>query len=88
MQTLIRIQSKGLVTIPKKVRDELDLQENSHLKVSVQNGKVVLEPARTRSYPIRIYSDAEIAQFLEYDKLDPKLAKKLEKKFGVDFFSE
>lgn len=87
MQTLIRVQSKGLITLPKKIRDELNLSENSHLKISIQNGKVVLDPLQVRSFPIRIYTDEEIEQFLEDDKLDPKLAKKLEQKFGKGFFS-
>mgnify|MGYP001559891256 CR=1 FL=1 len=82
MQTLVRIQPKGLITLPKKIRDQLNLSENSHLRISVQGGKVVLDPLQARSFPIRIYTDAEIDQFLKDDKLDPELAKKLDQKFG------
>ena len=88
MQTLVRVQSKGLITLPKKIRDEVGFQENSHLKITTENGRVILEPAKTFSSPIRVYTDEEIAQFLEDDKLDPDLAKKFDKKFGFKPFSK
>lgn len=86
MQTLVRLQPKGLITIPKKIRDAAGFVENSHLNISFQNGKVTLEPIRSYSYPIRSYTDEEIAQFLKDDKLDPKLARKLTQKFGFKPF--
>ncbi|MGH3804764.1 MAG: AbrB/MazE/SpoVT family DNA-binding domain-containing protein, partial [Pseudonocardiaceae bacterium] len=40
------IRTKGVVTLPLEVREELGLHEGDELIVSVQEGNVVLVPAR------------------------------------------
>lgn len=85
---IIVTSPRGTVTIPKKFRDAAGLSKQAVLTAFYQNGKFIFEPmTSTPTYPVREYSDAEIAQFLEDDKLDPKLAKKLDKKFGFKPFS-
>ncbi len=88
MQVLTITSPRGTITIPKKLRDLAELPKQAVLAVSYDNGKFILEPINSVApYPIREYTDAEIAQFLEDDKLDPLLAKKLDKKFGFKPFS-
>jgi antitoxin PrlF len=41
---LIRIRSKGQVTIPDDIRRAAHLSEGDYLAVSVQDGTIVLEP--------------------------------------------
>jgi antitoxin MazE len=40
----VRIKRKAQVTIPKKVMDQLGLDENDELDVYVENGRIVMEP--------------------------------------------
>ena len=87
-EKLVTLSSpRGTVTIPKKIRQKANLQENAILLASYSDGKIIFEPLPESPYPVREYTDAEIAQFLEDDKLDPKLAKKLDQKFGFKPFS-
>ncbi len=43
---LVRVKTKGQITIPKKVRDTLGLIEGDLLEIEVENGKGVFTPQR------------------------------------------
>ncbi|MCK4918173.1 MAG: AbrB/MazE/SpoVT family DNA-binding domain-containing protein [Candidatus Pacebacteria bacterium] len=47
MNTIARIQSRGTFTIPKKIRDVLDLSNGDMLNVNLKNKKIVIEPIKT-----------------------------------------
>lgn len=40
----VRLRSKGQVTIPTEILEQLDLTANTNLKVSVVDGRIVLIP--------------------------------------------
>ena len=40
----IKLQQRGLLTLPKKLRDALSLKEGQILTVQQTNGKIILEP--------------------------------------------
>ena len=42
--TKIKITSKGQITIPVEIREELELGEGMYLKSYIENGNVVLKP--------------------------------------------
>lgn len=42
-----RVKKRGQVTIPKNVRDMLDLHEDDQLEVSIEDGKIVMQPVIT-----------------------------------------
>ena len=80
MQTqgkIVKIQAKGLVTIPKEYREELGLEENGLVRVKRRKGRIIIEPVRVLPYPVRSYTKAEVEAFL---KLDEKESKGLKKK--------
>ncbi len=84
MQTVTTLQTKGLVTIPKAMRQAAGLDEGGTIKISLQDGKVLIEPATVVTYPVRHYTDKEIEEFLEEDKkIDPKIIRALDRKFGI-----
>lgn len=41
------VKKRGQITIPKNLREELDLHEDDQLEVSVENGKLVMQPVIT-----------------------------------------
>jgi AbrB family looped-hinge helix DNA binding protein len=41
---LVRVQRKGLVTVPLKLREELGLEEGDLLSVELVEGKLVYKP--------------------------------------------
>ncbi len=75
-EEIIKVQPKGLLTIPKKLRDEIGLEERGLVRVRKDRGRLILEPVRTLSYPVRSYSGKEINGFLALDREDSKILKK------------
>lgn len=65
---IIKIQPKGLITIPKKVRKALGLEENMLARLRTDKGRLIVESVRTLPYPVRSYTDKELAEFVAYDK--------------------
>jgi AbrB family looped-hinge helix DNA binding protein len=81
MQTLnqeeiVKLQPKGLITIPKKFRELLDLEENGLVKVRIEKDRLVIEPIIVLPYKVRSYTNKEIEEFF---KLDNKQSKELKK---------
>jgi len=75
-EEIIKIQSKGLVTIPKRIRQKLGFTENSLVRVKEDRGRLIMESVRTLSYPVRSYTADEIDEFLELDQKETKILKK------------
>ena len=46
MRRLVKQQRHGRITIPKEFRDALGLGANDRLSVTLEDGKLVLEPVR------------------------------------------
>lgn len=72
----IRVQPKGLITIPKKLRQDLSINEQSIVKIKREGNKLIIESVRPISYPVRSYSKKEIKKFLTYDATQTKELKK------------
>lgn len=73
----IKILGKGMITIPKSFRDELNFKAGEVAKIKKVGRRLIIEPRDTVDY--RIYSDKELEEMLKEDKLPPKLAKKAAK---------
>jgi AbrB family looped-hinge helix DNA binding protein len=44
----IQIQQRGIITLPKKLRDALGLSEGQVLSVEHRDGKIILEPQSSK----------------------------------------
>lgn len=76
-EDIVKLQPKGLLTIPKKFRKALSLNGNDLVRIRGVKGRLVLEPVRTLPYPVRSYTDTELDEFLALDKEESeKLRKK------------
>jgi AbrB family looped-hinge helix DNA binding protein len=59
---------KGQVSIPKAIIDQLGIESETVLLVEAgDDGSIVLRPAGV--YPVELYSDSRVAEFLEEDRL-------------------
>lgn len=65
----LRVLGKGMITIPKKWRDDLGFTEGDMLIATKQGKNVVLTSPKTRAVPYRIYTDDEIKTFLKDDQV-------------------
>lgn len=71
-EEIIKIQPKGLLTIPKNLRLRLGFVDNSLVRVKEEKGRLIMEAVRTIPYPARSYTDDEINGFFELDKNESK----------------
>ena len=73
----LKVLGKGMVTLPKKWREELGIETGGVVKAKREGDKVIIEAQEVgKKAPYRIYSDAEIDEFLKEDVLPGSLAKK------------
>lgn len=69
---IVKIQPKGLITIPVNLRKELGFDESGLARVWKDKGRLILEPVRTLNYPVRSYTDKELEEFSKLDKEESK----------------
>ena len=75
-EEIIKIQPRGVFTVPKKLREGL-FDKSGVAKIARVGRKLVIEPVRTLTYPVRSYTDSEVEEFF---KLDEKESKELKAK--------
>lgn len=63
----ITIKQRGIVTLPKKLRDSLGLAEGTILRVTTDKGNIVLEPDKKMTA-----LDIELASAIKQSKEDLK----------------
>ena len=71
MKATLTVTSRGVVTLPARLREALGLKADDQLIAETTAGGLLLRPAVT--LPVEIYSDKRIAEFdaaeAELDKL-------------------
>ena len=73
---LVKVGSKGQVSIPKAVLDRLGIREQTPMLVDVtEDGAILLRQAGV--YPIEVYSEHRIKEFDSADRLSTAERKKL-----------
>jgi len=68
----VRVLNNGLITIPKSWRTQTGIKEKDIIKAKLIDNKIILEPVQ--SHEVRIFTDNEIQQWIEDDKLPKELA--------------
>lgn len=61
MKNISQVSPRGQVTLPASVRKALGLKPGDILLVEVEEGRVVLEPARV--LPLEVYTEERIEEF-------------------------
>ena len=74
-EEIIKLQPKGLLTIPKKIREKLGFSENNLMRLKADRGRLIVEPVKTLPYPVRTYSDQELKEFFALDDEESKKLK-------------
>ncbi len=65
---VIKLGRKGQLSVPKGIMERLGLNGGEALLLDVtEDGAIVLRPAGV--YPLEVYSDGRIEEFLEADEL-------------------
>lgn len=61
MNRVVRISSQGRITLPAPIYQELDLKPGDTVLITVEEGRIVLEPATT--LPIELYTRKRMREF-------------------------
>ena len=73
----LKVLGKGMITLPKKWREDMGVVSCDVIKAKKEGAKVVIEARQSRAVPYRVYSDSEIDEFIRQDRLPKRLAKKV-----------
>jgi len=76
-ETWLKVLGKGMITLPKKWREAMNVTTGDVIKAKKEGAKVIIEASQSQTVPYRIYSDSEIDEFLKQDRLSKGLAKKV-----------
>jgi AbrB family looped-hinge helix DNA binding protein len=80
----LRVLGKGMITLPKRWRSEMGIETGDIVKAKKAGNKVVIEPQeQVGQVPYRVYSAAEIDEFLEEEKLPDDLAANVQRKLSA-----
>ncbi len=66
LEEIVKIQNKWLLTLPSSLRKGL-FEKNGYVRVTKDKGRLILEPVRMLSYPVRSYTDEELDDFFKLD---------------------
>ncbi len=75
MKYILKIRRKGIVILPKKLRDALEIAEGDRVVAEVDGGRIVITPLKPRVVDIE-YSAVEEAISEEID-LEAQKAKRM-----------
>lgn len=80
----LKVLGKGMITLPKKWRMEMGIENGDVVKAKKQGNKVIIEgkPERPPAAPYRVYSAEEINEFLDADRLPDELERKAKEKLA------
>jgi len=71
LEEIIKVRPRGVLTVPKKMREGLfDL--GGVVRIKKLGRRLIIEPVKTLSYPVRSYSDKELQEFFDLDEKETK----------------
>lgn len=79
----VQFQSRGVLNIPKTIRQIFQIDKGTLAKIFVKDDAIVIKPVEVVSrsqFKPRIFSKNEIARWLKEDTLDKKTLAKLDEK--------
>ena len=80
MKQNLTISKKGQVTLPAELRKKMGFEAGSTVIAEVRDNELVLRPATVLE--VEIYSDKDIARWIEEDELDEQTKQKIYERLG------
>ncbi len=78
---LVKLSRKGQVSIPRRFLRQIGIEGEGYFLVELaSDGAIILRPVGV--YPIELYADARVAEFLEEDALTEDERARIEKTLG------
>ena len=74
---IVKPRARGQLTIPAEFRKALGIDEDTQLSVTLLADRLEVMPFRPGEEELRRYTDEEVARFMEEDKLDPEVGRRI-----------
>jgi len=75
----VKILTKGVITLPKKMRDQLGIKEGDIAKMKIEDNRIIIEPKKEKTFDdVRIYTKKEIEEWIQEDILPAPLGKEVD----------
>lgn len=75
----VNILSKGVITIPKKMREKAGMREGDVARIRLEGARIIIEPKEESLFAdVRSYSAKQLEQWIKEDELPSDLAKQSE----------
>ena len=75
----LKILGKGMVTLPKRWREEMGIDQGDVVKAKKEGNTVIIEATKNQKVPYRVYTKLEINEFLKDDVLPENLSQKIQR---------
>jgi AbrB family looped-hinge helix DNA binding protein len=80
-RTLVQVSPRGGLTLPAEVRNAAGVRPGDTLVVTIEDGRIVLEPAVV--LPVEMYSEERIEEFRESGDLSAGQVAEARRKWGL-----
>lgn len=80
-EKIVRTQEKGLITIPAEFREKLGIQKDSLLQAKLTDEGILFVKLHVENEE-NFFTEEEIKEWMEEDKLDVRTFQKLNKLLG------
>jgi AbrB family looped-hinge helix DNA binding protein len=74
----VNILSKGIITIPKKMREQVGMKEGDVSRIRVVGKTIVIEPKESSYAEVRDFTTEQMQQWIQEDTLPTQIADKVE----------
>jgi bifunctional DNA-binding transcriptional regulator/antitoxin component of YhaV-PrlF toxin-antitoxin module len=81
---VMQLPPRGQITIPTAFRHRLGLTDGALLQMRLVGQKIEITPLAQPEQQLRQYTEAELAQFLEDDKIDAETASAVRRLMAED----
>lgn len=78
-QEWLKVLGKGMVTLPKRWRDEMGIEQGAVVKAKKEGNKVIIEAIKSQNVSYRVYTSNEINEFLKDDELPKEFVRKVQR---------
>jgi len=72
-----------MIALPKEWKDRLGIENGTLVKAILEDNRIIIEAQSIKPAPHRVYTDEEIDEFLEEDRIPEELFQEMQSKLSA-----
>ncbi len=77
------VSKEDMITLPKEWKDRLGIENGTLVKAILEDNRIIIEAQPIKPAPHRVYTDEEIDEFLEEDRIPEELFQEMQSKLSA-----